>query len=317
MSTMRRWRATMRALACIAAAWGALLGGFGIGGGAAWAADEPTRLVRPVYEEGRLLGYTLALKGAVAWSPAVEGLSFVSSETDFAFALRGKAVRGDGSCTFELIGRSLRSTGEIDKGKIGIEADREGWRVRVENRWHVRGEQSPLTREMTVTFGALGEWRFGTGLLPIMPYMLPTVDRGFWSLVTTAPREPVKIGDAWEQRFDVPVPGAKGEPLVLTASWRVKGWQRHRGRQCLAIAIDAAMPVTEFETVLDNGDRLIAEGGTAEAHGVALWDLERGTLSYANVKQKLLIRAGGTQRRALRAEVTATLDLTDFKAAGG
>ena len=283
-------------------------------GTGAVAQDAAKVTVRPIYETGRMLQYRLRLSGATAWAPTIEGIRWGKMQTDFTFVLATKTLRRvglhKGCCTFRLLGEHLRSVGEGPKGAFGVDATRRRTQVKVKDRWQVSvADRSPLRKDMTMTFGPRGGYRFGTGLLPVAIYMLPSVDHRFWTVLTIAPIREVGPGDSWEHEFDFPVPGAKGKPLKLTGTWQVTGWETYRGRKVLAMALQAALELKDSELVLRNGDRIHVTGGTYRASGTAKWDVAGGVLCFAEASQKLLVQADRPTKRALRSEARSTLEL--------
>ncbi len=281
------------------------------------AAGKPEAKVRirPAYRDGRRLRYRLTLDGATAWAPNPAGeLAWGKMGTDFTFVLATKAVRTAGllrgSCTFELLGERLRSDGEGPEGALGIDATRDRTRVKVRDRWQVSvADKSPLRRPMTLTFGPRGACRFGTGLAPIAVYFLPGVDPRFWTLLTIAPDKPVAPGDAWEQAFDLPVPGATGRPLKLTGKWQVLGWQDYASRPVMAMTLSADLKLADTNLTLRNGDRVHVASGTYRAEGLVRWDPAKGVLCYAAAEQNLLAKADKPTPRALRHRAKCTLQL--------
>lgn len=270
-------------------------------------------LVRPQYKEGRLLRYRLKLSGATVWTPDNRRLDWGKMNTDFTFVLRGKTLRDNGACTFALLGENLRSAAEGPKGKAEVQATREKAKVKANGKWATSRTHNPLNKEMTVTLGPLGGYRFGTGLWRIAVYMLPHVDVRFWTLLTLAPPKEVGPGDSWHEEFQLPVPGAKGKPLRLTGSWKVVGWQAYRGQKVLAMTLAAELDLKDCDLLLKNGDRVHVYSGTYKAAGKVLWNVARGALCSATAEQKILIKAKGTTPRALRSEYKCSLQLLAAK----
>jgi len=276
-------------------------------------ADERVR-IRPTYEVGRTLQYKLTAQGTTAWTPGARELNWGRMRTDFNFILRGKALRDSGACTFELLGQTLKSTGEGPKGAIGIEANREKARITIGGK-HADVDRSPLAKPMTMTFGPRGGFKFGTGLAPIALYMLPHVDGRFWRLLTVAPLGKVAPGDEWEVDFDSAVPGSKpGKPLNVKARWKVVGWQTYRGQKVLAIALAAKLSLKGTKIMLKSGDMAHVAGGSYQAEGKVLWDVEHGQLCSATAQQKVLVKADRPTARALRSESRVTLELLRARA---
>ena len=78
------------------------------------------------FTPGRVARYRLQLAGQQAWTPSPAGLQWAQMSTDFVFTLRTKTVRPEGTCTFDLLGETLRSTGETLGGRIDVAATRQG-----------------------------------------------------------------------------------------------------------------------------------------------------------------------------------------------
>jgi len=269
--------------------------------------------IRAQFKEDMALRYQIKLSGAAAWTPAMEGVEWGKMETDFTFALRAKALREEGACTFELLGERLASKGDGPRGTLEVVGDREQFKVQAGGKWKLEPERNPLTREMTMTFGPLWGFRFGTGLAPMAVYFLPHVDPRFWAVLTLAPPNEVAPGDAWQEQFQLPVPGAQGEPLELTGAWEVVGWQSYRGRKVLAIALEAELSLKDSDLLLRNGDRVHVTSGSYKAQGKVLWDVERGVLCSATAEQKILVKADKPSPRALRSEHRCSLQLLAAK----
>jgi hypothetical protein len=271
-------------------------------------AAEPT-IIRLNVQPGHLLRYNLNLAGQSAWSPQLDNVSWGQMKTDFTFALRAKTLRQDGSCTFELFGEDLRSSGETDKGKIDVQMTRQTSKVKARGGPRLRSTKSPLERPMTVTLGPQGRFRFGTGLGPLVIYMLPHVDHRFWTLLTVAPNEPVAVGDKWDEEFEVAVPGAEGKPLTVRAKWEALDRKRSRSYDILTVALAAQIDLKDSAFILKNGDRIHVVQGRYFATGKAQWNVDRGLLHSATARQQLLITADQPTRRALRSETTSSLRL--------
>ena len=152
--------------------------------------DDPPAAIRLDFEPGRLLRYHLQLAGDTAWNPPLRPADRVQMATEFTFTLRAKTVRPGGACTFDLLGEGLRSTGQTPAGRINVAAGRGQSAVNLGGRETIgfSSGKSPLDGPMTITLGPRGQYRFSTGLLPLVIYMLPNVDHRFWNLLTTAPK---------------------------------------------------------------------------------------------------------------------------------
>ena len=264
-------------------------------------------LIRPTYVERRTLRYHLKATGTTAWTPAQTALGWSKGTTDFTFGLRAKAVRESGACTLAVVGENLSSVAQSHKGSNEISATPERFKLVVNGKSFTTREHNPLTKETTVTLGPLGAYRFGTGVAPLMVYMLPGADKIFWTLLTTAPVDKVGPGDAWSKQFDLPVPGGQGRPLRVTGKWKVIGWETYRGQKVLAMALAGELALEDSTLLLKNGDRAHVHSGSYQAEGKVLWDVEHGVLCSAAAKQKLLIKADRPTFRALRSEHSATL----------
>ena len=276
--------------------------------GADGNADGGKVLVRPKYEPGLALRYNLKLSGATAWTPAPEGVHWGKMSTDLTAVLATKVIRDSGACTFNLLGERLTSSGQGPKGAVRVDATREKVRLTVNGK-RVTGEKGPLARPMTMTFGPRGAHLFGTGLAPIAIYMLPHVDRRFWTLLTVAPLKEVAPGEEWSDEFDLPVPGGKGRPLKLKGRWKVLGWQSYQRRKVLAMSLAAELTLGDSDLMLKNGDVIHVTSGTYKADGKVMWDVAEGRLCFAEAAQKLLVRADRPIARALRSEARCTLSL--------
>ena len=269
--------------------------------------------IRPTHEAGRMLRYQLKVGGTTAWAPAAEGVDWGKLNTDFTFVLSTKTLRENGACTYSLLGEHLRSIGEGPKGAFGIDATRRRTQIKIKDLWQVSTDASPLTKPMTMTFGPLGGYRFGTGLLPLAPYMLEHVDPRFWTLLTIAPLKEVGPGDGWKETFDVSLPGSKGKPLRLTGSWRVLGWQSWQGRRVLAMTLEAEWTIKDTSVVIENGDALHVASGSYKAKGLARWDVANGVLCHAAADQKVLIKVDKPKPAAMRSECDCSVQLLGLK----
>ncbi len=287
------------------------------GGGAAPAdgpgADKEKVLVRPVYAAGRTMLYELELSGQSLWAPGEAGPDWGKAKTELRFALRTKALRDSGACTFELLCQGLDTAGEGPDGRFTVQADRDRVRAMLDGKVLTSREHNPLLKPMTLTLGPLGAYRFSTGTAPIALYLLPGVDRRFWTLLTLAPVLKVAPGDVLEEAFEVHVPGAQGKPLKVTAVRKIAGWDSYAGRRVLAISLAARLTLKDANVMLRNGDVIHVAAGGYEASGAALWDVERGVLCSARAEQALLITADGPTPRALRNEARCALRLLDFR----
>jgi len=268
--------------------------------------------IRPKYVEGRAWRYQLKLSGATAWAPAAKGLQWGKMTTDFTFVLLPKAFRDNGSCTFHLIGEHLRSVGENAEGLFGVDATRQSARAKIKGKWRPN-VPTPLAKPMTLTIGPLGAVRFGTGLVPIALFMLPHVDKRFWTTLTAAPLREVGPGDKWQQQLHLPVPGSRGKPLVLKAQWQVLGWRNVKGRRLLAVALTAELDLKDSQVMLRNGDLIHVSSGTYEASGEAAWDVAAGALYSAAANQKILIKADRPTPRVFRSVADCSLKLLKTK----
>jgi hypothetical protein len=267
--------------------------------------------IRLVFTTGQLLRYDLKLSGQTAWTPQVRGADWGQMATEFTFTLRAKTLRADGACTFDLLGESLHSAGHTAKGKIAVAASRQKSKLKARGKGSlaVSSDRSPLQNPMTLTIGPRGEFRFGTGLIPLAIYMLPHVDHRFWTLLTVAPNKPVAPGDRWDVDFQMPVPGAAGKPLSVKGAWRVLGWQKYGSQDVLAIALAAQLDLKDSNVLLTNGDLVHVAKGSYTAAGKALWDVRSGVLCSATAEQQILLASDLPIPRALRSESKCSLQL--------
>lgn len=271
--------------------------------------------IRLNFQAGQLLRYNLKLSGQTAWTPPVRGADLGQMATEFTFTLRAKALRPGGACTFDLLGETLQSAGQTAKGRIAVAASRQKSKLKARGKGSlaVSSDKSPLQKPMTLTFGPRGEFRFGTGLMPLAIYMLPHVDHRFWTLLTVAPARPVAPGDQWDVDFQLPVPGAKGKPLNVKGEWKVLGWQRYGSREVLAIGLAAQLDLKDSNVLLKNGDLIHVVAGTYGAAGKVLWDVEGGALCSATAEQQISITSDLPIRRALRSQSTCSLQLVGLQ----
>ena len=273
--------------------------------------DAKSVVVRLKFEPGRLMRYNITLAGQTAWTPALPQGQWGQMATDFTFVLRTKTVRPDASCTFDLLGETLRCTGQSAKGRIDVAANRQRVKLGLHGRdsLGLAGDRSPLAKPMTVTLAPRGQWRFGTGLAPMAIFMLPNVDHRFWTQLTTAPKDPVTPGDDWQLELNLPVPGSKGLPLKVRCTSRVAGWEKADGRNLLAIESEAKLELKDTNLLLNNGDKIHVVAGNYHARGKALWDVEAGYLFSAEAHQQLAADADLPIQRQLRSENRCKLRL--------
>lgn len=277
---------------------------------------RPVYHIRPQYREGMTLNYQWRLSGGSLWSPPRDGVDWASGQTDFRFVLRAKTVRDNGACTFDLTGQSLEATGKSNKGTLGIEATPEKARLKINNDWTKWSDQTPLDPPMTVTLGPRFQATYGTGLEPIAIYFLPNVDRRFWYLLTTAPAEPVSVGQKWETEFELPLPGASprggpaSKPLQVRALWEVEPIMTYRGQKVLPIRLRARLQFDPTPIVLPNGDKVMLRQGVYEATGRTMWHTTNGILCYAEARERLDASADGPDARQLKHDARSTLELT-------
>lgn len=278
---------------------------------AAGQENESPVTIRHHYEQGRLLRYHLSLAGDTAWNPPLRPADRVQMATEFTFTLRAKTVRPGGACTFDLLGEGLRSTGQTPAGRIDVAAGRGQSAVSLGGRETIglASGKSPLDGPMTVTLGPRGQYRFSTGLLPLVIYMLPNVDHRFWNLLTVAPLQPVAPGKEWKVDFTMPVPGAEGRPLAVRGEWRVLDRERYGRRDVLPIELTATLDLADSNVLLKNGDEIHVATGAYDATGKALWDVEAGLLCSATAEQSIFIAADLPVRRTLRSENRCSLRL--------
>ncbi|MBI5724345.1 MAG: hypothetical protein HZA50_10340 [Planctomycetes bacterium] len=273
--------------------------------------DGDKVLVRPQYPDGQKLRYNLNMTGAAAWYPTQKDLNWGKMTTDLTFVLSHKVVRKSGACTYELTGENLKTTGEDNKGRFEVTADRQRIAGNLHGTTFFAPELNPLTKEMTITVGPRWGFQFGTGLLPIAIYLLPSVDKLFWTLLTVAPEKEVASGDAWENEFEYQLPDSKGQPLKVKGAWKATGWEQYKGVKCLAMTLSAELSLKDTEVLLLNGDKVHVADGSYKADGKVLWDVEHGLMCSATAEQKILITCDRPDARALRSEVKCTLSLME------
>ena len=266
-------------------------------------------LVRPKYVPGQLQQYRLQLYGGAVWTPNHRNLTWGEMKTDFKYTLQTKVIRDNGACTFNLFGEYLNSAGRGPDGSIEVEASPRESAIRLNGKWQAKSGKSMLARPMTITLGRLGAVHYGTGLAPLAIYMLPHIDRRFWTLLTITPPKEVAPGDGWEAEFNVAVPGGKGKPLAVKGKWVVQKWRSYRGRKVLPMALAAELDLKNSKVLLRNGDLIHVVAGSYKAEGTVLWDVDNGLLAAAQAWQKIYIRANTPVRRALKSEVKCTLEL--------
>jgi len=267
--------------------------------------------IRLRFAPGRMVRYNLKLGGQTAWTPHVRGVQWGQMATDFTFTLRTKTIRPSGACTFDLFGEALRSAGQTSHGRIDVAATRQMSKLGLQGRdsLGLASEKSPLQKPMTITLGPRGTIQLGTGLAPLVIYMLPHVDHRFWTLLTAAPIQAVAPGDRKDVNFELPVPGARGKPLSVTGTWEVLDWQKRSRRDLLPISLTAKLQVSDSNMILKNGDQIHVASGTYEASGKAYWDVDNGLLYSATADQRILLTADQPIPRALRSESRCTLNL--------
>ncbi|MDA1017980.1 MAG: hypothetical protein O3A00_26420 [Planctomycetota bacterium] len=218
------------------------------GAGTSWS-DEPIPNIpdpvtlRPSYERGDILQYNMRLAGQTAWTPKVDEVDWGRLDTKFNCRVCAKIKRPSGAWTFDLHGERLRGTGETSKGKIDVTFTETGAKIKPRCARALRSKSSPFERPMTLTVGPRGEIRFGMGLAPLAVYLLPQVDARFWTMLTKAPEESLELGDHWQHELQMPVPGARGEPLRVDALWRVLGFERYKARMVIAIGLVADIEI--------------------------------------------------------------------------
>lgn len=273
--------------------------------------ETQKHLVRPQYPDGQKLRYNLNMTGAAAWYPAQKDLEWGKMTTDLTFVLSQKVVRKSGACTYELSGENLKTTGEDNKGKFEVTADRQRIAGNLHGTTFFNPDLNPLTKEMTLTVGPRWGFQFGTGLLPIAIYLLPHVDKLFWTLLTVAPEKEVAVGDTWDQEFEYQLPDSKGQPLKVKGTWKAIGWENYKGVKCLAMTLSADLSLKDCEVLLLNGDKVHVADGSYKADGKVLWDVEHGMMCFATAGQKILITCDRPDARALRSEVKCTLSLME------
>jgi hypothetical protein len=141
--------------------------------------------------------------------------------------------------------------------------------------------------------------------------MLPHVEHHFWTLLTTAPLQPVASGDGWEVDFSLPVPGAKGKPLKLKGKWSVLPRETRSRASLVPIELKANLDLENSNVILKNGEKIHVSKGSYVAAGKAYWDVGAGLLRSAAAKQAILITSDAPVPRALESRAQCSLELLD------
>jgi len=277
------------------------------------AAKETKHLIRWKFGEGRELKYNWRVKSDLRWYPQRAGLKWRKVDTDITFELKEKLVRESGACTFEVRGENLKSTVKGPKGTWTISATERSARISTPGESAKETVKSPFEREMTLTIGPRGGVRYGTGLGLIAPYFRIGVDNIFWRLLTTAPREPVGVGDHWRADFKLRLPDSAGEPLNVKGEARVPGWKEFKGHKCLVIRLDAKLTLKDTTVTFRNGDRRHIRKGRYEVSGVALWDARRGILCAAEAEGQIRLDTDKPNKTVLKGKGSARLRLLSTK----
>jgi len=293
--------------------WGSLLVLVGIAACLIAAASDTSQkkyLVRHKAWEGQKLRYAISLGGEGAWTPAQAGLSSGKMTTEFVFTLVEKAMRENGECTYDLVGESLKSSGEGTTGRFSVTATRESckWELN-EFKGKTQENANPITKDMSLTVGERGAVLYGTGLQNIALFFIVHVDPRFWGALTLAPEKEVGVGDEWQAAFDVDLPDSKGEPLKVNLKAKVTGWENYNGKRCLAGAAKADLDLKDTWVTFKNGDRAYINKGKYHAEGKVLWDVEKGLLCFADAQNTLLVGSDKPERRQFAGKARCTLKL--------
>jgi hypothetical protein len=265
--------------------------------------------ITPAYRVGDRLHYSWHLENELSWSPEVKGADWVKMSTDFDFALIARHLLGDGSCLFDLDGETLKSVAEGAKGKLGIRATPKEASLLFGKKWTKPGPNSPLAKPMTVTMGKQFQPTASTGLESIALFLLPGVDARVWFVMTTAPPLPLKVGSTWSQNFDVPIPGAEGEPLDVAVTVKVVRIEKIDRAEVLTIETTGELNLTDTDLQLKTGEWMHILHGRYEVRGIANWDMKRGFLRFAEAEQSLRATADKPDTRRLASKAVSRLKL--------
>ncbi len=272
------------------------------------AAGE-TFTIKPDYAADDRFHYAWHLENELSWSPAVKGSDWVKITTDFDFALEADRIHSDGSCTFDLRGKTLESIGESAKGKLGIRADPTEASYLFGKNWTKPGPNTPFKKPMTVTLGNQFQPTASSGVESIALFLLPGVDPRVWFVVTTAPALPMTVGSSWTQDFDVEIPGATGDPLHVVVGINVVGIEEIDGARVLVIEANGELNLVDSDLRMNDGRMLHVLHGRYEVNGVAKWDVERGVLHFAEARQTLKATADRPETMRLASTAVSRLEL--------
>lgn len=256
-------------------------------------------LLRTQFTEQTALKYRWQLSARSAWQPMVDGTTWLRTQTDFTFTMQMRALREDGSATLGILGQSLISEGESDKGMIGIQADRNRARWKVRGAWAVWNDNTPLKHDMSITLGPRWQVVKATGLEHLAVYFMPQVDRSFWDRLTMMPEPAVAPGDQLHDQLanlEVPGGGPGNQPLQMTLQWQVQKPLKYKGVMVLPIRQSAQMLLEDSPLTLDNGITVDIKRGSYEIRGVAYWQTDQGILMYAKAEQALDARTTDHKR---------------------
>ncbi len=283
---------------------------FGLAGAQAFASESFR--IEPTFRIGDRFHYTWHLENELSWSPAVKGADWVTMSTDFEFFLDAKYLHGDGGCLFEIEGKNLESVAESAKGKLGLRAMPTEASLLLGKNWLNPGPNTPLAKPMTVTIGKRFQATASTGLDSIALFFLPGVDPRVWFAMTTAPQGELSVGDAWAQEFDLPIPGAEGEPIHVVISIEVAGVETIKDVPVLTIRATGELNLADTNVRMKDGQNLHILHGRYEAVGVAKWDGQRGILRFAEVEQSLRATADEPETRRLASKAISRLTRQDM-----
>lgn len=270
---------------------------------------EPINL-RPQYKVGQTLTYCWDIKSNSSWLPKKSDTDWAQSQVAFNFDLACKAVRDNGHATFDVNGHQLKAEIEGEKGKIGIDATDDKAKILLNGNWVSNTERTPLQHEVTVTMDERFRYRYGTGLRHLALYFAHQVDGRFWTMLTAAPDKPVRVGQEWQDSFEMPIPGASTDkPLQVDGRWKVVGWTTFRGQKVLSIALAARLKLDDTDVTLRNGDRVHLVTGSFEAQGQAYWHPQTGILMRAAAEQSFNAKADRPNQRMLKSHATSVLEL--------
>lgn len=280
---------------------------FGSASAPAFASDSFR--IEPTFRVGDRFHYTWHLENELSWSPAVKGADWVTMSTDFEFFLDAKYLHDDGGCLFEMDGKNLKSVAESAKGKLGLRATPTEASLLLGKKWLKPGPNTPLSKPMSVTLGKRFQVTSATGLESIALFFLPGVDPRVWFAMTTAPPGELSVGDAWEHEFDLPIPGAEGEPIHAVITIEVAGVETTKDGPVLTVRATGELNLADTDVPMKDGRTLHILHGRYEAVGVAKWDGKRGILRFAEVEQSLRATTDKPETHRLASKAISKLTL--------